>query len=105
MTLSRLLLAAAFAASLISPALAAPKKKKPAKKKPAAESKYKSTELSEASASVYRFNSKGEPIVPTAKKAKAKKKRSEPPEESASSDSSCGEDSACPAKGSEADAL
>ncbi len=89
----------------------APKaKKKPAKKKgyDYDRSKYKSRSP-EAGASTYRFNEKGEPVDPQAKKKSAakKKKRSEPPEiGSGEISESCGaEETTCSEKKTEADAL
>ncbi|MCR4296406.1 MAG: hypothetical protein NUW21_12785 [Elusimicrobia bacterium] len=123
MTSRRLLLIALFAFSFASSAAlvraedgfiteeikpAKKAKKKPVKKKgyDYERSKYKSK--APASVSTYKFNSKGEPIVPGAKKKKAsaKKKRSEPPEEGlAESAEACGLEEACAEKKSEADSL
>ena len=124
MTSRRLFLIAAFAFSFASPAAlvraedgfitdeikpAKKAKKKTVKKKKGYDyerSKYKSKAT--ASVSTYKFNSRGEPIVPGAKKKKApaKKKRSEPPEEGmAEGAEACGAEEPCAEKKSEADSL
>lgn len=115
MTIARLLLAAAllggpsplFAqgeANLVEPV------KKPAKKKPVKKaydydrSKYKSRELAEGEIKTYRFNAKGDPVLPADKKKSAPaKKRSEPPEEKPV-ERGCSEEKPC-ANPDEADAL
>lgn len=122
MTSRRLLLSALFAFSFAAPALvraedgfiteeikpAKKAKKKPAKKKEYdyERSKYKSK--APAAVSTYKFNEKGDPIVPgdKKKKAPAKKKRSEPPEAGlAESAEACGLEETCVEKKSEADSL
>lgn len=122
MTSRRLFLIAAFAFSFAAPAALvgaedgfiteeikpAKKAKKPAKKKEYdyERSKYKSK--APPSASTYKFNEKGDPIVPgdKKKKAPAKKKRSEPPEAGlAESGEACGLEETCVEKKSEADSL
>ncbi len=123
MTSRRLILIAAFAFSFAAPPAlvraedgfmneeikpAKKAKKKTVKKKKTYDyerSKYKSK--APALKSTYRFDSKGEPIVPGAKKkAPAKKKRSEPPEEGlAESVEACGPEETCAEKKSEADSL
>lgn len=86
---------------------AKPKPKKKAKKKAFdyEKSKYKSLEPSQTKS--YKFNDKGDPIDPDAKKkaaAKKKKKAAEPPEMSEAGEGCGGEDS-CAEKRTEADAL
>lgn len=96
MTLARLLLAAALLgapAPLLAqdePVTDLPAKKKTPLKKPKPKkgydydrSKYKSRELSEGVIRTYRFNAKGEPVLPKGKKKTVApaKKRPEPPEE------------------------
>lgn len=122
MTSRRLLLIALFAFSFAVPAAlvraedgfiteeikpAKKAKKKAAKKKEYdyERSKYKSK--APAATSTYKFNEKGDPIVPgDKKKAPAKKKRSEPPEAGlAESAEACGLEETCVEKKSEADSL
>lgn len=96
MTIARFLLAAALLgapAPLLAqdePVTDLPEKKKTPLKKPKPKksydydrSKYKSRELAEGEIKTYRFNAKGEPVLPKDKKKAAvpAKKRSEPPEE------------------------
>lgn len=87
---------------------------KPSKKKAAAKkkgydyerSKYKSRELSQTIN--YKFNEKGDPVVPGAKKKSSakKKKRSEPPEaDLKEGPEACGAEGSCVEKKTEADAL
>ncbi|MDP3543579.1 MAG: hypothetical protein Q8T11_14005 [Elusimicrobiota bacterium] len=123
MTSRRLFLSALFSFSFAAPAAlvraedgfiteeikpAKKAQKKPVKKKgyDYERSKYKSQ--APASGSTYKFNEKGEPIVPGAKKkaAPAKKKRSEPPEAGlAESGEVCGLEESCVEKKTEADSL
>ena len=112
MKLLRSLLAVALLAGAVSPAFSSDEEAKPKpKKKPAKtydydRSKYKSRELSEGETKTYRFNEKGDPVVPGGKKkpAAAKgKKSSEPPAEKPI-ERGCSEEKPCkPAD--EADAL
>ena len=101
---------AADAAVQAEGAKAAPKaaKKKAAKRKAYdyGRSKYKAREPSRTPA--YRFNAKGEPILGTAKKKPAAKKkmRSEPPEtEAKTGPGACGLEDGCAERKTEADAL
>jgi hypothetical protein len=91
MRLSRVLAVVLLSAGLAAPSFAqdeAPKpkpKKKPVKAYDYDRSKYKSRELAEGEIKTFRFNEKGEAVVPGAKKkapAKGKgKQRAQPPEE------------------------
>ena len=84
---------------------AKPKRKAaPVKKKadPYEKSKYKSRELSEGEQKVFRFNEKGEPVLPKAKKKSSPKKKAQPPEEEPVP--ACSAEKPC-AKPDEADAL
>ncbi|MDX6768865.1 MAG: hypothetical protein SF051_04985 [Elusimicrobiota bacterium] len=112
MRLLRLLSLLVLSAGLASPAFAqdeAPKpkpKKKPAKTYDYDRSKYKSRELAEGEIKTYRFNEKGEAVVPGAKKKKAPakgKSKLEPPEE-APVERGCSEAKPCKSP-DEADAL
>lgn len=114
--IARLLLAAALLGGPAAPLFASDEAavepvKKPAKKKPVKKgydyerSKYKSRELAEGEVKTYRFNAKGEPVLPADKKKKSVpvKKRSEPPEEKPV-ERGCSEEKPC-ANPDEADAL
>lgn len=118
MTTARLLLAAAllggptaplFASDPVEPVVEPVKKKKPVKKPKKGydydRSKYKSRELAEGEIKTYRFNAKGEPVLPADKKKKSVpvKKRAEPPEEKAV-ERGCSEEKPC-VDPDEADAL
>jgi hypothetical protein len=117
MTTARLLLAAALLGGPAAPLFAQGEAnlvepvKKPAKKKPVKKgydydrSKYKSRELAEGEIKTYRFNEKGDPVIPADKKKKSvpAKKRSEPPEEKPV-ERGCSEEKPC-VNPDEADAL
>lgn len=112
MKLLRSLIAVALLVGAVSPAfsqdeVAKPKpKKKPVKAYDYDRSKYKSRELTEGEIKTYRFNAKGEPVVPGGKKkpvAAKGKKRSGPPEEKPV-ERGCSEEKPCKAP-DEADAL
>ncbi len=109
----RLLLAAVLTLGLVVPSFAQDEEPKPKpKKKPVKaydydRSKYKSRELAEGEIKTYRFNEKGDPVVPGAKKkapAKGKgKQRAAPPDE-APVERGCSEEKPCK-NPDEADAL